>query len=117
MSLEKHSRLQVFKRAEVPGRVFIHDDLTLREAAIGNLSAGGVFLKDITGLSAGTPVRVTIKARGLAIPVQAMGRIVRVEATSRVGLAVEFTSISSQSRNSIQSCVHEARLKDLLTVA
>lgn len=112
--MDGYPRLQVFKRAAIRGEAFIHDDSTLREAIIGNLSAGGIFLGGVTEFETGTHVRITIKAHGIPEPVQALGRIVRVETKSRQGLAVEFTSISNSARERIQSCVHEARLGALL---
>lgn len=114
--MEKHTRLQVFKRAAISGSVLIHDDTRLYEARIGNLSAGGIFLNNLTLLNAGTNVRVTIKASGLATPVQAMGKVVRVEEALRRGLAVEFTSISNHSRETLHNCVQEARLQEALKV-
>lgn len=114
----KPARLQVFKRAQIQGKVFIHDEDQLFQAPIGNISAGGLFLDEVSELALGSTVRVVIKARGLNQPVQATGKIVRVEhAKSRTGLAVEFTSISRQCREDIQNCVHEARMRDALKVA
>lgn len=110
MSL-KVPKLQVFKRAALPGEVFLHDERTLLCTTLGNLSAGGMYLKTQAQLSPGSEVRVVIKAKGLSSPVQAVGRVVRVEER---GLAVEFTSISNESRSQIHNCVVEARMRAAL---
>ncbi|MBI1860809.1 MAG: PilZ domain-containing protein [Deltaproteobacteria bacterium] len=116
--ISKPARLQVFKRVQLRGKVFIHNDDELYQASIGNISAGGLFLNDVTELKLGSVVRVVIKAQGLDMPIQAVGRVVRIEADDiRTGLAVEFTSISRQSREDIQNCVHEARMRDALKTA
>lgn len=116
--LQNKARLQVFKRAQIRGKVFIHNEVELHQASIGNISAGGLFLNEITDLGLGSQVRIVIKAQGLTVPVQAMGKVVRVENdNSRSGLAIEFTSISRQSREEIQNCVHEARMRDALKAA
>ena len=112
--MDKHNRLQVFKRAEVTGEVFIHNDDSLFQASIVNLSAGGVFLNRLMAYDTNTPVRVVIKARGLPTPIQAIGKVVRVEREKKQGMAVEFTSISRQSREQIQNCVLANRMKTAL---
>lgn len=107
-------RFQVFKRAELSGQVLIHDECQLFCVELKNISAGGLYLKDCSPLrwTEGRPVRVVIKAKGLATAVQAQGKVVRVEA--KKGLAVEFTSISHQNRSLIQDCVTEARMRIVL---
>lgn|SRR3989338_2084167 len=105
-------RLQVFKRAKLSGDVIIHNEECLFHAALGNLSAGGLYMTSCPDLRLGESVRVVIKAKGLTSPVQAIGRVVRVE--HGCGLAVEFISISSESRAVIQNCVQENRLRRAL---
>ena len=56
-------------------------------------------------LPEGSQVRVVVKSAKLTDPIQATGTIIRVETEDRQGLAVEFTSISSHSREVIQNCV------------
>jgi c-di-GMP-binding flagellar brake protein YcgR len=110
-------RLRVFERVTIPGEVLIHDETFLNLAPLGNLSAGGMFVPGLTCLPLGSPVRIVIKSPSLEYPIQALGRIVRVEQENRRGLAVEFTSISSQCREIIQNCVYESRIKNALDAA
>jgi len=109
-------RLRVFQRAEIPGSVYIHDDKHLFIAPLTNISAGGVFVSGLTSLPQGRGVRIVIKSPRFETAIQAKGTIVRVERSHRNGLAVEFTSISSKARDSIQNSVFESRMEgDLLS--
>lgn len=109
-------RLRVFQRAVIPGEVIIHDDNQLFIARLNNISAGGVFIEDLTMLPAGAQVRVVVKSPKLDAAVQATGTVVRIETSSRKGVAVEFTSISSKAREVIQNCVFETRMETALKV-
>lgn len=113
MSEIKPPRIQIFKRASLSGEVLVHDDEQLLTTELGNLSAGGLYVKSHESLPVGEIVRVVIKAKGLEVPVQAIGKVVRVE--DKKGLAVEFTSISQRSRNIIQECVIETRMQGALS--
>ena len=114
-------RLRVFQRAHIQGHVFIHDDNQLFIAPLQNISAGGLFIDQLVALKTGDQVRVVVKSEKLQAPVQATGTIVRVERADapedRHGLAIEFTSISSRSREVIQNCVFETRMERVLKVA
>lgn len=94
----------------------IHDDEQLFIAPLNNLSAGGLFINDLTNLKQGCQVRVVIKSPKLDIAVQATGTVVRVESSQRRGLAIEFTSIDNRCREVIQNCVFEARTETALKV-
>jgi len=98
---------RVFARATLTGRVLIHDDNRLFIAPLANLSSGGIFVSQLVGLSQGAHVRVVIKSPRLGAPVQAVGRVVRVETGPRKGLAVAFESIDPVFRQTIQKCVTE----------
>jgi c-di-GMP-binding flagellar brake protein YcgR len=109
-------RLRVFQRAVIPGEVIIHDDSQLFIARLKDISAGGVFIEDLTMLPQGAQVRIVVKSPKLDATVQATGTVVRIESNSRRGAAVEFTSISSKSREVIQNCVFETRMETALKV-
>lgn len=111
------NRARAFKRAPMAGRVFIHDEDRLYIAPLNNLSAGGFFVDYLVNIPEGAEVRVVIKSSRLAAPVQAVGTVVRVEDAERRGLAVEFTSITKQSREIIQNGVAEARVESALKAA
>jgi c-di-GMP-binding flagellar brake protein YcgR len=113
----KSKRLQVYKRAQVSGQVFIHDEDHLFIASLSNISAGGFFVDRLVDLTEGQVVRVVIKSPRLEKPIQARGTVVRIEKTDRQGTAVEFTSISSQARELIQACVFESKVETALKVA
>ena len=93
------------RRMEVNGSVYIHNDEHLYIAPLKNLGAGGAFVGSLISLLEGSLVRVTIKSPHLDAPVQAVGKVVRVENDSRRGLAVQFTSISTRSKKAIETCV------------
>ena len=105
--LKKDSkRIQLFKRANVPGHVYIHNDERLFIAPLNNISAGGVFIDGVTTIPVGNQVRVVVKSPNLENAVQAKGTVIRVEKSTRRGLAVQFSGITTDARESIQSCVH-----------
>lgn len=110
-------RLRVFQRAQLPGRVMVHDDTQLFIAPLENISAGGLFIDQLMNIPSGKTVRVVVKSPRLDSPIQATGTVVRVERDDRKGLAIEFTSISSRARESIQNCVFESKMEKVLKVA
>lgn len=110
-------RLRVFQRAQLPGRVIVHDDTQLFIAPLENISAGGLFIDQLMNIPSGKSVRVVVKSPRLESPIQATGTVVRVERDDRKGLAIEFTSISSRARETIQNCVFETRMEKVLKVA
>jgi c-di-GMP-binding flagellar brake protein YcgR len=112
-----NDRLQVFKRINLRGEVIIHDEEKLFIAPLSNISAGGLFVSFLNTLPLGDEVRVVIRSPRLEGPIQAHGTVVRIEKDGRKGLAVEFTSISSEARERIQNCVFEQRLETVLKVA
>ena len=116
-ALSRTRRLRVYQRAHIPGHVMLHDQKHLFIAPIENISAGGMFIQNLVSLVVGSEVRVVLKSPSLPSPIQAMGTVVRVEKEDRRGLAIEFTSISSHARESIQNCVFEARMETALKVA
>jgi c-di-GMP-binding flagellar brake protein YcgR len=113
---ENDTPVRAHHRASIRGHVMIHDDERLYIAPLENISAGGIFVNQLISLPTGRTVRVVVKSSKLRAPVQAVGRVVRVESDSRRGLAVEFTSLSSQAKDVIQSCVFEARMENALKV-
>ncbi len=110
-------RLRVFQRAQLDGRVLVHDDTQLFIAPLENISAGGLFIDQLMNIPTGKTVRVVVKSSKFGAPIQATGTVVRVERDDRKGLAIEFTSISSRSREQIQNCVFENRMEKVLKVA
>ncbi len=109
-------RLRVFQRATIPGEVIIHDDAALFIARLNNISAGGVFIEDLTALKPGSQVRIVVRSPKLDVTVQATGTVIRCEKEGRRGVAIEFTSISSKAREVIQNCVFETRMETALKV-
>ena len=110
-------RLQVFQRASVAGEVLIHDEGHLFIAPLNNISAGGCFVDRLVSLHKGKLVRVVIRSPRFETPVQALGTVVRIEKDGRSGSAVEFTSISTRARETIQNCVVEFKMESALKVA
>lgn len=110
-------RLQVFQRAQVAGEVLIHDEGHLFIAPLNNVSAGGCFVDRLVSLHKGKIVRIVIRSPRFETPVQALGTVVRIEKDGRTGTAVEFTSISTRSRETIQNCVFESKMETALKVA
>lgn len=110
-------RLRVFPRANISGHVFIHDEEHLFIAPLINVSAGGVFVDKLVALGEGAVVRIVIKSPRLTQAIQATGTVVRIEKKDRNGLAVEFTSISADSRELIQNYVYESKMETALRVA
>jgi len=110
-------RLRVFQRAQLPGRVMVHDDTQLFIAPLENISAGGLFIDQLMNIPSGKTVRVVVKSPKLEAPIQATGTVIRVERDNRHGLAIEFTSISSRARETIQNCVFESKMEKVLKVA
>lgn len=106
--------LQLHKRAEVEGSVIMHDRTHWMVAPLVNLSTGGIFVEGKTQLEKGSRVRVIVRSPGLEEPIAARGNVVRVEKGKRMGLAVEFTSLSSEDRKKISTYVRESRTQDSL---
>ena len=114
-SAEKKTR--VYQRAQVTGRVMIHDEEKLFIAPLNNISAGGLFIDQLVSIPKGSEVRIVVKSSRFDAPVQAVGTVVRIEEEDRRGLAVEFTAISKQAQEIIQACVAEARLETAIKTA
>ncbi len=102
---------RVFPRADFPGRVYVHDADKLYIAPLINISASGIFVKDITSIPCGTEVKLVIKSPSLARSIQARGDVVRVEkGKNRHGLAVHFTDIASDTKSVIEKSVEVSHL-------
>ncbi len=101
-------------RAQVAGKVFIHDENRLFIAPLNNLSAGGLFVDRLVSIPEGSRVRVVIKSDQLHDAVQALGKVVRVETDERRGLAVQFTAISKKAREVISKSVAVADIEQKL---
>lgn len=110
---EKHA-MQLHKRAAVSGSVILHDRTHWMIAPLINLSTGGIFVEGKTPLEKGCRVKLIVRSPGLDEPVQARGNVVRVEKGKRTGLAIEFTSLSSEDRRKISTYVRETRTENLL---
>lgn len=119
-SIKKESSetpVRSFHRAPIRGHVMIHDEERLFIAPLENISAGGLFINQLVSLPAGREVRIVVKSSKLQAPVQAVGRVVRVESDNRRGLAVQFTSLSNEAKAIIQNFVFESRMETALQVA
>jgi len=90
-------------RHEIIGRVFIHNDEHLYIAPLNNISLGGVFVDKVVSIEVGQIVRVIIKSPALGEPIQAIGKVVRVETTSRLGTAVEFDWVGPRFKEVLTS--------------
>ncbi len=101
-------------RAQITGKVFIHDENRLFIAPLNNLSAGGLFVDRLVSIPEGSRVRVVIKSDSLHDAVQALGKVVRVETDGRRGLAVQFTAISKKAREAISKSVNVAHVEEAI---
>lgn len=99
---------RTYQRVDMKGRVYIHDAESLFIAPLKNISEGGVFIQGLTSLKLGKGVRVVIKCSAMAHPIQAKGRVVRVEDSRRKGSAVQFKNISVTDKMAIQTCVEQS---------
>lgn len=110
-------RLRAFARLDLPGEVLIHNEEDLYIAPLLNLSAGGCFVEKLHAIPEGSEVKIVVRSERLNAPIQAKGTVVRVEKGKRLGLAIEFTSIEQEARDSIQTLVYENKLQNALKVA
>jgi c-di-GMP-binding flagellar brake protein YcgR len=120
MRTQNNGRFAHFRahpRARVLGQVLIHDEERLYLAPLTDISVGGVFVSKLVNLAPGSIVKVVVKGPRLSQVIQAEGKIVRVEQSTRVGLAVQFTEISALAKEAIQSCVFEVRMEAALKAA
>lgn len=108
----KYKSIQLFPRVSMNGRVYIHNDHSLFIAPLGNISEGGIFIDRMTAIPCGDRVRLVIKATNFKAPLQAKGKVIRVNHHGREGLAVEFTTLSAFAKHAIQSCVPHSRHGD-----
>jgi len=109
-------RLRAYERVNVSGDVVIHNEENLFIAPLANLSAGGCFVSGIETIAEGTEIKIVVRCKKLPHPVQARGTVVRVENGSRRGVAIEFTSITPKSRETIQTLVHELKMESALKI-
>ncbi len=112
-----HPAQRAFARAPMSGKVIVHDEEHVYIASLGNISAGGLFLNQVVQMPIGTMVRLVVKSPKMGVPVQAVGKIVRIEKEDRKGSAVVFTSITSIAQQMINACVFEAKLENALKAA
>ena len=95
----------------------IHNEERLFIAPLVNISAGGLFVSHLVTLPVGSEVKLIVKGERFSQPVQAEGTVVRVDTEHRLGLAVQFTQISEQSKEAIQANVYELRMEAALKAA
>jgi PilZ domain len=111
------SKFRIHPRVQLDGEVIIHDENRLYITSLNNISAGGVFVDNLTSIAQGRIVRVVIRSSRFKKPVQAKGTVVRIEDSKRRGLAIEFSILSSEAKTAIQQCVSETRMETALKVA
>lgn len=111
------ARTRRHARAEMGGMVMIHNEERLFIAPLVNISAGGLFVSHLVTLPVGSEVKLIVKGERFSQPVQAEGTVVRVDTEHRLGLAVQFTQISEQSKEAIQANVYELRMEAALKAA
>lgn len=111
-----HRRLRAYARIEISGEVLIHNEEQLYIAPLSNLSAGGCFVSELNSIPEGSEVKIVVRSKRLKLPIQAKGVVVRVERTKRIGLAIEFTSIPEEARESIQTLVYEHKVQNALRI-
>jgi len=116
-SSTRTKKKQVHKRATIEGKVFIHDEEHLFIAPLNNISAGGVFIDQLIAIPEGAEVRIVVKSPRLEQPIQAAGKVVRVEGDRRKGIAVEFSGVSIQTKEVIELCVAASRMETVLKAA
>jgi c-di-GMP-binding flagellar brake protein YcgR len=117
MSPNKALKARRHPRVKVRGHVFIHNEAKLFIAPLDDISAGGVFVRNLTSLPSGSEVKIVVKGPGFSSPLQAVGVIVRVDQGTRKGVAVQFTVIDDATRDQIQSTVFETRMVAALKAA
>ncbi len=102
---------RVHNRADIPGRIFIHDENRLFSAPMKNISAGGLYVGGLAEFPEGREVYVVVKSPYIeGGSIQARGTVVRVQGTdSEKGLAIQFTHISPSTQTLIQQTVDEER--------
>ncbi|MCB0418576.1 MAG: PilZ domain-containing protein [Bdellovibrionales bacterium] len=105
------NKQRAFQRVNLPGRVYIHDENRLFIAPLNNISAGGLFIDGLTTIQEGAEVKIVVKSPTLQRSIQACGRVVRVEKAGRVGLAVQFNTITKDTQVVIQESVDRAQYK------
>lgn len=81
---------RLYPRVKATGRVFIHDQEHIFIAPINNVSRGGIFVDKLVALEVGHQVKVIIKSDDFSSPLQASGKIIRVENDKRQGSAIQF---------------------------
>ena len=114
MATHPYKAVQKYPRISIPGFVLVHDEEHFFISPLANVSCGGLFTDQRLSLLKGAEVRVVIKSPQLERPVQALGTVVRIETGKRKGIAIEFTSISRESRERIRTCVAEQKIGRLL---
>jgi Tfp pilus assembly protein PilZ len=112
-----NTRARKHPRAKTTGQVIIHNEQRLFIAPLDDISAGGLFVKQLVSLPIGSEVKIVVKGPGFSTPLQAVGKVVRVNHDNRKGIAVQFTQISDGDKESIQSAVFELRMEAALKAA
>jgi hypothetical protein len=82
--------MQKHPRHSISGKVFIHNRNQIFIASLSNISRGGAFLARLVSLPQGEFVKLVIKSKEFPVPLQATGRVVRVEKNIRLGSAIQF---------------------------
>lgn len=100
-------------RAEMEGRVFLHDQQRLFIAPLHNLSAGGLFINKLTAIPVGAEVKLIIKSPYFQFPIQLEGKVVRIESQleEKKGLAIQFINHNHQHAQIINETVLDVRKK------
>jgi hypothetical protein len=111
---EKALNSRKYIRASVKGQVLLHNESKLLVAPLNNLSEGGVFVNGVTSLPEGSLVKLVIRSEFFKEPIQAEGKIIRIEKKERKGSAIQFTGMSVENLTDIKSSVLKAKKKEAL---
>jgi hypothetical protein len=99
-------------RAQLEGRVFIHNDERLFIAPIVDISEEGCFVGQLTALTKGAKVRAVIKSQTLGQPIQIVGTVIRVETGNRTGVAISFEKLADEARKRIARLVSTSKSQE-----
>lgn len=111
------SRARRHPRVQMGGMVLIHNEERLYIAPLMDISAGGLFVSSLVTLPVGSEVKIVVKGSRFQEPLQAEGTVVRIDQSTRTGIAVRFTQISDSAKEAIQANVFELRMEAALKAA
>ena len=94
----------------------IHDTRKVSDFPIVNMSEGGIFLSEecTETFDVGQVVMITIRGSIFMEPIQLKGKVVRKQRSRPKGIAIEFTTITSTTRNQLSASLEGIRIESTL---